>query len=666
MAGVAGSNPARPTPIVIIAEKKDAAERIAMALDGDYKAFNVNGIKIYQIKFNGKYATIIPARGHIFGLNSDVKNRRIYPVTDLEWETLSSINKKFSDTGAIAELAKRLLKDAEQVIIACDYDIEGETIGYNIAKYCGGIDKKIYRAKFSTLTALDLRSSFESLIKREKWSMAEAGRTRHYIDYLWGINLSRLVSDEVRHIRYANLSMGRVQGPTLFELYKREFDINTFVPRPYWQISAQVDINGEKINMTGPTLYSQNDSLYIKKLEGKSGLVRLVKDYIERIPPPPPFNLADIQKEAYRILKMNPWKTLSILESLYLKAAISYPRTSSQKLPASINYKKILGKLAANYQEAGIAKRSIPVEGKSTDSAHPAIYPTGEGKVVTQDEKSVYDLVARRFISCFMDNATVRKKLIIADVEGVSFTAEGLEVISLGWVSTYYFRELNEVKLPDSKEGDKALINKVYVASKFTKPPPRYNPSTLLEWMEKNDIGTKATRGEIIRTLYKRNYVDGQRMQLTNLGYGVTRFFINSPIITVDMTRNLEISLEKIEEGSMNSESISLQSINLLFEEIGKHRESEELSEYFKLYLSGEKIANFGKCPVCGVGNLVFHRSARGKRFLRCDKCGASAPMPSRGLITTTKTKCKSCGWPLMRRGRWVFCPNPACPGKEK
>ncbi|MGC8660932.1 MAG: DNA topoisomerase I [Nitrososphaeria archaeon] len=666
MAGVAGSNPARPTPLLIIAEKRDAAERIAAALDNSYKTFNINGVKIYQIKFGDRYATILPARGHIFGLNSDVKNRRIYPVTDLEWETLSSINKKFSDTGGIAELAMRLLRDAEQVIIACDYDIEGETIGYNIVKYCGGADKKLYRAKFSTLTIEDLRLSFGSLIKRDKWNMAEAGRTRHYIDYLWGINLSRLVSDEVRHIRYANLSIGRVQGPTLLELYSREFDINTFIPRPYWQTTAQVDINGEKINMTGPIVYSQNDALNIKKLEGKSGTVVLAKSYVERLPPFPPFNLADIQKEAYRIFKMSPWKTLSILESLYLKAAISYPRTSSQKLPASINYKKILGKLVASYWEAGVTRRNIPVEGKLTDSAHPAIYPTGEGRVVTQDEKSVYDLVARRFISCFMDDVTIRKKLIRVNAEGVSFSAEGQEILSRGWTSTYHFKELSEVKLPDTKEKDNAIINKVNIAGKFTKPPPRYNPSSLLEWMEKNDIGTKATRGEIIRTLYKRNYVDGQRMQLTNLGYGVSRFFISSPIITVEMTRNLEISLEKIEEGLMNTDNITLQSINLLLEEIRKRREGEELSEYFKLYLRGEKIANFGKCPVCSVGSLIFHRSVNGKRFLRCDKCGASAPMPSRGLITPTKTVCKFCGWPLMRRGRWVFCPNPACPGKKK
>ncbi len=666
MAGVAGSNPARPTPILIIAEKRDAAERIALALDNGYKSYNENGIKFYRVKFDNKDATILPARGHIFGLNTDVKNRRIYPVTDLEWESLASINKKYSDTGGIAKLAAQLLNGAEEVIIACDYDIEGETIGYNIVKYCGGVDKKLLRAKFSTLTLEDLRFSFKDLLKREKWFMAEAGRARHYIDYVWGINLSRLVSDKVRRIRYANLSIGRVQGPTLIELYKRELEINAFVPRPYWQISAIVNVNGEDIAMNGPTLCSENESKIVKNLVGKEGNVGLANSYVERISPFPPFNLADIQKEAYRILKMSPWKTLSVLESLYLKAAISYPRTSSQKLPASINYKKILSRLSADYREAGSVKRGFPVEGKLSDSAHPAIYPTGEGRITTQEEKKVYDLVARRFISCFMDDAVVRKKIIRVDVEGVSFTAEGLEILSYGWINTYHFRELNEVKLPEAKEGDKAIIKNINVANKFTKPPSRYNPSSLLDWMEKNNIGTKATRSEIIRTLYKRNYVDGQRMALTNLGFGVARFFINSPIITLDMTRNLEASLEKIEDGSETPDKVMLESINLLFEEIQKSVESEELSEYFKLHLRGEKIANFGRCPVCNAGNLIFWRSASGKRYLKCDKCGASAPMPSKGLITPTKAPCKFCGWPLMRRGKWVFCPNPECTGKKK
>jgi len=666
MAGVAGSNPARPTPILIIAEKRDAAERIASALDSNYKAFNINGVKIYQIKLDNKEATILPARGHIFGLNSDVKNRRIYPVTDLEWEPLSSINKKFLETGNIAELARALLKNAEQIIIACDYDIEGETIGYNIVKYSGGLDKKLYRAKFSTLTSEDLRSSFNSLITREEWNMAEAGRTRHYIDYLWGINLSRLVSDKVRRIRYANLSMGRVQGPTLLELYRREFEINAFVPKPYWQTTASVEVNGKEINMIGPTVYSENESQRIKKLEGRVGSVESAKSYVESMPPPPPFNLAEIQKEAYRIFKMSPWKTLSVLESLYLKAAISYPRTSSQKLPSSINYKKILGRLVASYSDAANIRRSAPMEGKLNDPAHPAIYPTGEGKVITQDERNIYDLVARRFISCFMDDASVRKKMIKVNVDDITFAAEGMEIINRGWTRVYHFRELNDIILPDVKVGDQAIIKRVNLLNKFTKPPPRYNPSTLLEWMEKNEIGTKATRAEIIMTLYKRHYVDGQRMQLTNLGYGIARFFINSPVITVEMTRELEANLEKIEEGSVEAKKITTRSIGLLYEEIEKSRDDKELVEYFKLYLKGEKIANFGKCPVCGSGDLIFHRSVIGKRYLRCDKCGASAPMPSKGLIMPTKTTCKFCGWPLMRRGKWVFCPNPACPGKQK
>jgi len=634
-------------------------------LDKGFKSYNVNGVKLYRAQFNNREATILPARGHIFELNTDVKDRRIYPVTDLEWESLASINKKFSYAAAISRLAAQLLNGAEEVIIACDYDIEGETIGYNIVKYCGGLNKMVLRAKFSTLTAEDLRSSFRNLITRERWLMAEAGRARHYIDYLWGINLSRLVSDKVRHIRHASLSIGRVQGPTLIALYKRELEINTFIPRPYWQISAVVSINGEDIAMDGPTLYSESELKNVKDLEGKEGNVGLVNSYIERIPPPPPFNLADLQREAYSILKMSPWKTLSVLESLYLKAAISYPRTSSQKLPASINYREILNRLSANYREAANVKRSVPVEGKLVDPAHPAIYPTGEGRIVSYDEKKVYDLVARRFISCFMDDAVVRKKTIRVDAGGFSFTAEGLEALSYGWMSTYHFRKLNERKLPEAKEGDKAIIKKINVAEKFTKPPPRYNPSSLLDWMENNNIGTKATRSEIIKNLYKRNYVYGQRMRLTNLGFGVARFFINSPIITLDMTRSLEASLENIENGSKAPEIVILESIDMLFEEIQRSGEGEELSEYFKMYLRGE-IASFGRCPVCGAGSLVFRRSANGKRYLKCDKCGASAPLPPKGLITPAETFCRFCGWPLMRIGRRVFCPNPECAGKKK
>ncbi len=311
--------------------------------------------------------------------------------------TLFSIINGFHDTelerGASRirvwlKVIAQLAKNADGFVDACDFDIEGSIIGYNILKYaCGSKETLAKRMKYSTLTQEELQESYTHLLPTLDFAQIEAGLTRHEIDWLYGINLSRALTQAAQKCsgQYVTLSTGRVQGPTLRFLEIREKTINCFVPTPYWTITAKISINDvafqveyEKILENKTQARAVKDACKTKKGQIESVAV---SEFSQN--PPVPFDLGSLQSEAYRIFKYTPMRTSSIAQHLYLDALISYPRTSSQKLPPSIGYKTILKKLGkapayAKHATELLSKSTLkPNEGKKFDPAHPAIYPTG-------------------------------------------------------------------------------------------------------------------------------------------------------------------------------------------------------------------------------------------------------------------------------------------------
>jgi DNA topoisomerase-1 len=193
---------------------------------------------------------------------------------------------------------------------------------------------------------------------------------------------------------------------------------------------------------------------------------------------------------------------------------ISYPRTSSQKLPPSINYKDILKKLAARYNAEKLLTRTTPIEGKKTDPAHPSIYPTGNSGNLGEDEKKIYDLIVRRFLSLFCEDATLENKTITAKVSDLLFLKKGSSIKNPGWLQIYPIKIIEE-EIPDIN--GKVKIKDSRIVEKETQPPRRYSPASLVSELEKRNLGTKATRSSIIDTLYDRGYIQDQRIRATPL-----------------------------------------------------------------------------------------------------------------------------------------------------
>jgi DNA topoisomerase I len=679
---------------LIICEKPDAARRVSDALSGGtFRSEQVEGTTVFRFSRGGEDFAVCSAQGHVYGVSDPTDERAVYPVFDIEWYSSDLVDEDSAGAARRISSVKKLAAGASRFVNACDFDVEGETIGYNLLRYaCGGKEKGALRAKFSTLTAEDLLRAFADLKPQAGEGLARAGRARHAIDFVWGVNLSRALSQAPLGSghRYRTVSVGRVQGPTLGFLVQREREIRGFVPVPYWKVSAIFDREGKRLS-AGYAREKVESKVAADQVRrdcvGKEATATSVRKSLVQVGPPVPFNIGDLQKEAFRAFGYSPSRTLQIAERLYLGALISYPRTGSQRLPPSINYRGVLagvGKIpgySAHVEEI-LKTEPRPVQGAKADPAHPAIYPTGERprRPLDSSEASVFDLVVRRFLAAFGPSARRDLADVALSVGEHRFRLAGGRMVFPGWMKYYgRYAGYRDVELPPISEGDRFRVVDVSVEERFDQRPPRYNQSTLLEKMEKEGIGTKATRAEIIATLVGRGYVTGEGMEVTDLGLSVAETLgkYAPSIISTRLTKEIEERLEAVEGGvegeagllreTVRSLAGQLAELSVNEEEVGKEIDSALTSVIAKSFV-------LGKCPACKTGELRIVRSkATKKRFTGCSNyptCRNSAPLPQRGTIKTTAKRCLHCGWPvvLVTGGRrpWRLCVNPDCPGKGK
>jgi len=683
---------------LIVTEKPDAAQRIAEALDLKGKPKRVEEKTVpYFIANRDKQLVVVPALGHLYTVVHEHGRRNYYPVFNFKWAPRYLSEKGAKQIKAWIEVFSKLAAEADDFIDACDYDIEGAIIGYTILKYaCENKENLAKRMKYSTLTKAELEKSYEEKMPHLDFAMIEAGRTRHEVDWLYGVNTSRALTLAANRWsgRYATLSTGRVQGPTLKFLVARERSIRSFVPTPYWSILAEVEIQGSKylVDYEEKTIEKKVDAdTVVEACKGKAGQIEKIEEKTMQVTPPIPFDLGSLQTEAYSLFGYTPRRTGDIAERLYLEALISYPRTSSQKLPPVINYKGILSGLSGETTYKKLASELlekselIPREGVKTDPAHPAVYPTGNlpARVLDESERRIWDLVVRRFMAVFGEPGVKQSMKAVINVDGRRFYLRGRRILKEGWMRFYkpYLRT-EEVSLPPIKEGETIRLSSLSREDKFTKPPPRYNPSSLLKRMEEEGIGTKATRADIIETLFNRKYITEERMVVTDLGFDVIEVLRHyaPDVISVKLTRDLEEKMDRIQSNTEKRENILLEVVERLKPVLTELKQQEgvigeALSNAIKKARMQERV--IGECPNCHTGKLMILYSRRTrKRFIGCTNyfksaCKTSFPLPQRGTTKPTGKFCKGCGWPLLFvhiRGKrpWNLCFNPVCPKKEE
>jgi len=680
---------------LVICEKPDAARRVSDALSGgESRSEQVEGTTVFRFNRKGEEFVVCAAQGHLYGVSDPAGERTVYPVFDVEWYSSDLVDEDSTSAARRISAVRRLASGASKFVNACDFDAEGETIGYNLLRYaCGGKEKSALRATFSTLTEEDLVRAFDDLKPPVGQGLARAGRARHTIDFIWGVNLSRALSQSALGFghRYRTVSVGRVQGPTLGFLVEREREIRKFVPVPYWKASGTFERNGMKLTAgyARDRIETKRSADKIKEESvGREAVAAAVRKSTVKVGPPVPFNIGDLQKEAYRVFGYTPSRTLEIAERLYLGALISYPRTGSQRLPPSINYRGIIQGLSRIPEYSAHAANLLkeepkPVQGAKSDAAHPAIHPTGEEprRLLEASELAVFDLVVRRFLAAFGPSA--RRELAEATlaVGEHEFRLTGGRTVFAGWMKYYgRYSGYRDVEVPRVSEGDRFRVVGVALEEKFEQRPPRYNQSSLLEKMEREGIGTKATRADIIATLVGRGYVSGENMEVTDLGLSVVETMAEyaPSIISTELTREIEGELEAVEGGSWGEAELLRETVRSIVGQLAELSANEEVvGREIDSALTASVAKSFvlGKCPVCKTGDLRIIRSkATRKRFVGCSNfssgCRTSAPLPQKGTLRTASKPCERCSWPVVYvvggRRPWRLCINPNCPGKGK
>ena len=683
---------------LIITEKPDAAKRIAFALDieGKPKKKSENGIPYYIAK-RDFLITIVPALGHLYTVAIQKKQKYDYPVFNFGWSPRYLVERKSSKIQSCINVISKLSKRIERFIDACDFDIEGSIIGYTILKYaCGNKEDKAYRMKYSTLTKEEIIRAYNELSPNLDFSIIKAGLTRHEVDWLYGINLSRALTIITKNHsgNYATLSTGRVQGPTLNFLESREIKRKNFVPKPYWHIKAKIKI-GESIfeaNYKKKIIRKKIDAdNIINNCRGISCQIDTIEKKKYRLIPPFPFYLGSLQREAYKLFKIKPEQTAKISQRLYLKALISYPRTSSQKLPTSIGYRAIIQRLQKNSEYVNLASKILakevlqPNEGTKIDLAHPAIYPTGNKpeRVLNTNEKKILNLIIKRFLAVFSENAILEKTKITINIDKYLFFIIGNQTLQEGWIGFYkpYYKSRNNM-IPSITEDQRVSFIKLISEKKFTNPPHRFNPSTLLRRMEKEKIGTKTTRSGIIQILEKRKYISGEKIAITDLGFEVIEILKEycPSIVSIELTRKLEKRIEDIKQGKEKREKVITDTIELLIKTTKILTTNEKiigarLSHAIQKSQIPERFV--GSCTSCQNGKLLILKSKKtGKRFVGCTNyfegiCKIAYSLPQKGRIKPLIQLCKTCGChtvSVMVKGKraWNLCLDPKCPSKRE
>ena len=478
------------------------------------------------------------------------------------------------------KIIESLISQAESVINCGDAGQEGELIQRWVMQKAG-CKSPVYRLWISSLTEESIKEGFEHLKPQQEFDrLYLAGLTRAIGDWLLGLNATRLYT-----LRYGRekqiLSVGRVQTPTLALIVNRQLEIEHFVPQPYWELKTVY--RDTTFSVTHGRYNRVEDAQEaLAAITGKPLVITDVTTKKGKEAPPRLFDLTSLQVECNKKFSYSADETLQLIQSLYEKKVTTYPRVDTTYLSDDI-YPKVPGILAALKQYEALvqpllAMPKLPKSKKVFDNSkvtdHHAIIPTNiQANHLTEREKTVYDLIAKRFIAAFYPDCQVSNTTVTGEVEKVGFKATGRQVLSPGWRSV-----LGKEAVAENSDGEETLVLPDFVpgesgehtpalAEKQTQPPKPYTEASLLRAMEtagknvedellrdalkENGIGRPSTRAAIIEILFKRRYIRKERKSLiaTPTGVELIQTIKNELLKSVELTGQWENKLRRIERG---------------------------------------------------------------------------------------------------------------------
>ena len=662
---------------LVIAEKPSVARDIARVLKCNK---NINGA------IEGERYIVTWGLGHLVTLADPEDYDKKYK----EWklEDLHMVPDVFK-LEVIGQTAKQYhavkaqihRQDVGEIIIATDAGREGELVARLILKKAGS-NKPIKRLWISSVTDKAIREGFAHLKDgREYDSLYDAAMCRAEADWLVGINATRALTCKYN----AQLSCGRVQTPTLAMIAKREADIRSFVPKPYYGLQARkgglVFTWQNRASGGYSTFDRQMAQDLLTRLKGENGVVDEVRRTPKKTSAPLLYDLTELQRDANKRFNYSAKETLNIMQRLYENhKVLTYPRTDSRYLTSDIlptlkerlkacavgPYRTLAGRLT---MQALPAKPFFVDNSKVSD--HHAIIPTEQFVQLdhmTIDERRIYDLVVRRFLAVMYPPFEYEQTSLVIKVGGESFVARGKIVKDQGWKAAYENlqdedeedeKEVREQQLPDLKKGDVIGNLGISVTEGRTKPPAPFNEATLLSamenpvaYMESRDkelartlgetggLGTVATRADIIEKLFSSFLLEkrGKDIYLTSKAKQLLEL-VPGDLKKPELTADWETKLSKIAKGSLKRGAF-MKDIRIYSQElIGQIKAGQGNFRH-------DNLTNT-KCPVCGKRMLAV--KGKNSEMLVCQdrECGHRET-----VSRTSNARCPVCHKKLELRGK--------------
>lgn len=565
--------------IVCIAEKPSVARDIAEVLGARNR-------KEGYIEGNGYQVT------WTFGHLCTLKEPHEYTPSWKAW-SLSSLPmipprfgiKLINDPGIEKQfhIIEGLMQQADEIINCGDAGQEGELIQRWVMQKAGA-HCPVKRLWISSLTEEAIREGFASLKDQSEFQpLYEAGLSRAIGDWVLGMNATRLYTLKYGQNRQV-LSIGRVQTPTLALIVKRQQEIENFKPEPYWELKTvyrETTFNSTK----GKFSSKEEGEKFLETVKYSDFTVTDVSAKKGTEAPPRLFDLTSLQVECNKKFSYSADMTLQLIQSLYEKKVATYPRVDTTFLSDDI-YPKCPNILAGLKDYAGytapLAGKKLLKSKKVFDNSkvtdHHAIIPTGvQPQGLTDMEKRVFDLIARRFIAVFYPDCKFSTTTVLGEVDKVEFKATGKQILEPGW-RVIFAKEQQE----ETKENEEERVLPLFtigesgphtpdLTEKWTQPPKPYTEATLLRAMEtagklvdndelrdalkENGIGRPSTRAAIIETLFKRHYIRKERKNLiaTPTGVELIQLIHEELLKSAELTGIWEKKLREIERRSYDA-----------------------------------------------------------------------------------------------------------------
>ncbi|USY56824.1 DNA topoisomerase 3 [Bacillus sp. 1780r2a1] len=568
------------------------------------------------------------ALGHLVELQTpeDYDNQyKTWRMEDLpimpEKMKLKVIKKTSPQFRTVSQLAKR--SDIKELVIATDAGREGELVARWIMEKVRW-NKPFKRLWISSQTDKAIKQGFQQLKPGKEFDrLYESAVCRSEADWLIGLNVTRALTTKYEE----PLSAGRVQTPTLAMIIEKEQQIQAFKPQPYWMLTAVLP--GFEAKWQGgqeKRIFNEEKAKELRKKLMGQAVVKHVKKKVMKESQPLPYDLNELQRDANKRFGFSAKKTLNVLQKLYEQhKLVTYPRTDSRYLTTDMvgTMKERLEAVSGAYKEevrpliaknAQLPKRVVNNE-KVSD--HHAIIVTDQPvflQDLSSDERKLYDLIAKRFIALFYPAYEFEVVKVELEVNGEQLVAQGKRVIKLGFKQVIS-SDLEESTLPNLQEGATLSIKAVEMKHALTEPPLRHSEADLLGQMEKHNLGTPATRADIIEKLLQNESIDRQNNRLHPTPKGKQLIsLVADELKSPDLTAKWERELEAIAKGKGNAKEFLANIRKQTAKLVQQVKTSEET--YKPHNLTGSK------CPECG--SFLKEKKTKQGRVLVCSSLECS------------------------------------------